>query len=79
MGDGRCVVATLSDAAPAFDATGVPEPNLSIPPLERVPGGMGVHLIRAATDEFDYRPRPEAQQRRWLGYSGRSARGLHWR
>jgi len=57
VGDGRCVV-TLSDAAPAFDATGVPEPDLSIPPLERVPGGMGVHLIRAATDEFDYRPRP---------------------
>jgi serine/threonine-protein kinase RsbW len=55
--DGRCVV-TLSDAAPAFDATGVPEPDLSIPPLERVPGGMGVHLIRAATDAFDYRPRP---------------------
>jgi serine/threonine-protein kinase RsbW len=54
---GRCVV-TLSDAAPAFDATRVPEPDLSIPPLDRVPGGMGVHLIRAATDAFDYRPRP---------------------
>jgi serine/threonine-protein kinase RsbW len=57
VGDGRCTV-TLSDAAPAFDPTRVPEPDLSIPPLERHPGGMGVHLIRAATDEFDYRPRP---------------------
>jgi serine/threonine-protein kinase RsbW len=55
--DGRCVV-TLSDAAPTFDATGVPEPDLSIPPMDRVPGGMGVHLIRAATDSFDHRPRP---------------------
>jgi serine/threonine-protein kinase RsbW len=54
---GRCVV-TMSDAAPPFDATGFPEPDLSIPPLDRIPGGMGVHLIRAATDEFDYRPRP---------------------
>jgi serine/threonine-protein kinase RsbW len=57
VGDGRCTV-TLSDDAPAFDPTRVPEPDLSIPPLERHPGGMGVHLIRAATDEFDYRPRP---------------------
>ena len=57
VSDGRCVV-TMSDAAPAFDATEVPEPDLSIPPLDRIPGGMGVHLIRAATDEFDYRPRP---------------------
>jgi serine/threonine-protein kinase RsbW len=57
VGGGRCIV-TLSDAAPSFDPTGVPEPDLSIPPLERVPGGMGVHLIRAATDAFDYRPRP---------------------
>ena len=56
--DGRCVV-TLSDAAPPFDPTGVPEPDLSIPPLDRIPGGMGVHLIRAATDAFDYRPRPD--------------------
>jgi serine/threonine-protein kinase RsbW len=55
--DGRCVV-TLSDAAPSFDPTGFPEPDLSIPPLDRVPGGMGVHLIRAATDAFTYRPRP---------------------
>ena len=55
--DGRCVV-TLSDAAPPFDPTRVPEPDLSIPPLARVPGGMGVHLIREATDAFSHRPRP---------------------
>ena len=53
----RCVV-TLSDGAPAFDPTDVPEPDLSVPPLARAPGGMGVHLIREATDTFSYRPRP---------------------
>jgi len=35
----------------------VPEPDLSIPPLQRRPGGMGLHLIRLATDSMTYRPR----------------------
>jgi anti-sigma regulatory factor (Ser/Thr protein kinase) len=52
------IVITLEDAAPTFDATVVPEPDLSIPPRYRRPGGMGVHLIRMATDGFDHRPRP---------------------
>jgi serine/threonine-protein kinase RsbW len=55
--DGRFVV-TLEDDAPSFDPTAVPEPDLSIPPLARRPGGMGVHLIRMGTDEVSYRPRP---------------------
>lgn len=49
---------TLEDGAPAFDPTSRPEPDLSIPPLARRPGGMGVHLIRASTDRFAWRPRP---------------------
>jgi serine/threonine-protein kinase RsbW len=55
--DGRFVV-TLEDAAPPFDPTTVPAPDLAIPPLARKPGGMGVHLIREATDAVSYRPRP---------------------
>lgn len=55
--DGRCLV-SLEDAAPAFDPTSVPEPDLATPPMERKPGGMGIHLIREATDAFSYRPRP---------------------
>ena len=51
------VVIELRDRAPTFDPTGVPEPDLSIPPLHRRPGGMGLHLIRLATDSMTYRPR----------------------
>ena len=57
LADDRFVV-TIEDAAPPFDPTSAPEPDLSVPPLARRPGGMGVHLIRAATDELHYRPRP---------------------
>jgi len=54
--DGSLIV-TLEDEAPAFDPTSVPEPDLTVPPMERTPGGMGVHLIRACTDRVTYRPR----------------------
>lgn len=57
MRGGRLEVRLL-DRAPAFDPSSVPEPDLSVPPLERRPGGMGVHLIRAATDETRHHPRP---------------------
>jgi anti-sigma regulatory factor (Ser/Thr protein kinase) len=55
--DGRFVV-TIEDGAPPFDPTTVPEPDLTVPPMARKPGGMGIHLIRAATDAVTYRPRP---------------------
>jgi anti-sigma regulatory factor (Ser/Thr protein kinase) len=55
--DGRFIV-TLEDGAPPFDPTSVPEPDLTVPPMARMPGGMGIHLIRAATDAVTYRPRP---------------------
>ena len=45
--DGRFVV-RLEDGAPGFDPTSVPEPDLSVPPMARRPGGMGIHLMRAA-------------------------------
>ena len=51
-------IVSLEDGAPAFDPTTVPEPDLSVPPMARRPGGMGVHLMREATDGLSYRPRP---------------------
>jgi serine/threonine-protein kinase RsbW len=57
LADDRFVV-TIEDAAPAFDPTAVPAPDLGVRPLARRPGGMGVHLMREATDELAYRPRP---------------------
>jgi serine/threonine-protein kinase RsbW len=54
--DGRLELRLL-DRSPVFDPLTVPEPNLTVPPLARRPGGMGVHLIRAATDERRHRPR----------------------
>ena len=56
--DADDLIIELQDEAPAYDPTSHPEPDLSIPPLHRKPGGMGVHLIREATDALTYRPRP---------------------
>ena len=51
-------VITLADTAPAYDPTTVPPPDLTVPPAQRRPGGMGVHLMRLATDLLVHRPRP---------------------
>jgi serine/threonine-protein kinase RsbW len=56
--DGSRFTVTLEDGAPPFDPTSRPEPDLSIPPERRTPGGMGVHLMRASTDELNWQPRP---------------------
>lgn len=55
--DDRFVV-TVEDAAPTFDPMAVPVPDLSVPPDRRRPGGMGIHLMRAAMDTIDHRARP---------------------
>jgi serine/threonine-protein kinase RsbW len=56
--DGDEIVITLQDGAPTVDPTLVPEPDLTVPPAHRRPGGMGVHLMRLATDELRHAPRP---------------------
>ena len=56
--DGERLVVTLEDEAPVFDPTTVAEPDLGLEAQIRKPGGMGVHLIRKATDDFAHRPRP---------------------
>jgi serine/threonine-protein kinase RsbW len=55
--DDRLVV-TIEDDATPFDPTEVPEPDLSVPPERRSPGGMGVHLARLCVDEMTHRTRP---------------------
>jgi serine/threonine-protein kinase RsbW len=55
---GDKLIVTIADDAPPFDPTSVPTPDLSIHPLERRPGGMGVMLARLCVDEMTYRPRP---------------------
>jgi serine/threonine-protein kinase RsbW len=52
------IVITIEDEAPLFDPTTVPEPDLTTPPNQRRPGGMGIHLIRLAVDSMIHRPRP---------------------
>jgi serine/threonine-protein kinase RsbW len=56
--DDEQFIVTVEDAAPPFDPTALPEPDLSISPMARKPGGMGVHLMRKSTDTLSYRPRP---------------------
>ena len=56
--DGSRFIVTMEDDAPVFDPTSRPEPDLDIAPERRTPGGMGVHLMRAATDELSWQPRP---------------------
>jgi serine/threonine-protein kinase RsbW len=56
--EGENLIIRIEDAAPAYDPTTRPEPDLTVPPMHRRPGGMGVHLIREATDSMSYRPRP---------------------
>jgi serine/threonine-protein kinase RsbW len=52
------IVITLEDEAPTMDPTLYPEPDLSIPLERRKPGGMGIHLMRMATDRLEHAPRP---------------------
>ena len=49
------IVITLEDEAPTFDPTTVADPDVSTDPARRRPGGMGIHLIRLATDSAGFR------------------------
>ena len=55
---GDHIVITLEDRAPVFDPLTVSPPDLSIPPQHRKPGGMGIHLMRLATDSIEHSARP---------------------
>ena len=55
---GDTIVITIEDTAPLFDPTLAPEPDVSTPPESRRPGGMGIHLMRLASDSLTHSPRP---------------------
>jgi anti-sigma regulatory factor (Ser/Thr protein kinase) len=56
--DGSIEIRIL-DRGPVFDPTTAPAPDLGVPPRERKPGGMGIHLVRAGTDAVHHRARPD--------------------
>jgi len=51
------LVVTVEDEAPPFDPTIIAEPDMTVSALVRGPHGMGIHLMRLATDGMTYRPR----------------------
>jgi serine/threonine-protein kinase RsbW len=52
------LVIRLRDEAAPFDPTGVAAPDLTVSPLERASGGLGLHLIRQVMDQLTYRRLP---------------------
>jgi len=48
----------ILDRAPLFDPTLAAPPDLSVPPIDRRPGGMGIHLLTTMVDEVHHRARP---------------------
>jgi anti-sigma regulatory factor (Ser/Thr protein kinase) len=55
--DGEQVEIVLTDDGPAFDPTGSPAPDLSLPLEARQPGGLGIHLVKTLIDEMRYERR----------------------
>jgi serine/threonine-protein kinase RsbW len=55
------LVVRLRDQAPAFDPRQVPVPDLKVPLEERTPGGLGVYLMFALSDELVYRRTPAGE------------------
>ncbi len=71
--DGAWEVA-MRDRGPAFDPLAAPEPAVAAPLAERVPGGVGIHLVRRLAAGVSYerldgenrlrvRMRPEEEDR----------------
>jgi serine/threonine-protein kinase RsbW len=52
----------LTDAAPLFDPTRVPPPDIFLPLEDRPLGGLGVHMMRQLTDELVYRALPDGNE-----------------
>lgn len=59
--EGDSLVVRIRDAAPRFDPTAVPQPNAALPLDQRLPGGMGLPMVRQFVDEMRYRVTPEGQ------------------
>jgi sigma-B regulation protein RsbU (phosphoserine phosphatase) len=46
--------AEVIDNGRAFDPTSAPEPDLTLPLEQRIPGGLGIHLMRNIVDRLHY-------------------------
>lgn len=44
----------LEDDGHEFDPVKAPDPDLHLPAEDRVPGGLGIHLIRKMAEKMDY-------------------------
>jgi serine/threonine-protein kinase RsbW len=51
---GRTLVMQVMDDGIAFDPTQVPPPDLTLDLDDRVPGGLGLFMVREMSDHFDY-------------------------
>ena len=49
------LVVRLRDEAVPFDPTSIPPLDVTLPPEQRVLDGMGIYLIRRATDQMTHR------------------------
>ena len=52
--DGDRFVIEVTDWGVPFDATALPDPNVTSPLEERPVGGLGIYLIKKMTDEIRY-------------------------
>ena len=57
--EGDALVIRVRDEAPPFDPTIVPSPDVTLPLEQRVPGGLGIHLIRQIVDEMTHSVTPQ--------------------
>jgi anti-sigma regulatory factor (Ser/Thr protein kinase) len=53
--EGRAVRVEYADRGRPFDPTAAALPDLSIPLLQRQPGGLGIHLVRKIMPRIEYR------------------------
>jgi anti-sigma regulatory factor (Ser/Thr protein kinase) len=53
---GRLLV-ILEDDGREFDPVGAPAPDVHLPPEQRVPGGLGIHLVRSFAEDMRYERR----------------------
>jgi serine/threonine-protein kinase RsbW len=60
--EGGALTVHLEDRAPHFDPTAVPPPDLDSPLEYRVPGGLGIHLIRQSVDEWRHTALPDGNR-----------------
>ena len=51
----RALLLVLEDDGHEFDPLKAPEPDLDLPVEERVPGGLGIHLIHKLVEQMEYR------------------------